>query len=80
MFAVQRVIDRTESDFQLHFADDVANFTEFPVGYRLASDGDHHHYIEQAGERIIFPNAKVAIGQRALLLVKEQPLDSLDLV
>lgn len=80
IFAVQRVIDRTQTDFQLHFADDVANFTEFPVGYRLASDGEQQHYIEQAGERIIFPNAKVAIGQRALLLVKEQPLKSLDLV
>lgn len=80
IFAVQRIIDRTQSNFKLHFADDVANFTEFPIGYRLASDGDQDHYIEQAGERIIFPNANVAIGQRALLLVKEQTLASLELV
>ena len=80
VFAVERVIDRKHQQFQLHFADDVANFTEFPLGYRLASDGAQQHFIEHAGERIIFPNANVAIGQRAFLLVREQPLAKLELV
>jgi len=80
IFAVTRVIDRTQQDFRLHFAEDVANFTEFPVGYRLASDGDKEHFIDAKGQRIIFPNAKVAIGQRALLLVQEQPIEALALV
>jgi succinylglutamate desuccinylase len=36
----------------------------------LAVDGDTEYRVEEGGEAIIFPNANVALGQRAMLLVK----------
>jgi len=53
----------------LNFADDVENFISYPVGTVLATDGDIEYRVEQEGEALIFPNAKVAIGQRAMLMV-----------
>ena len=80
VFDVCRTINRTVEDFTLHFPDDVANFTEFQHGELLATDGDKEYLVEQTSERIIFPNAKVALGQRALLTVVEVPVDELKLV
>ncbi|WP_331458457.1 succinylglutamate desuccinylase [Aliidiomarina indica] len=80
IYQVLRVINRTQEDFELHFPDDVANFTPFEKGDLLARDGDTYYYAEQTGESIIFPNAKVALGQRALLTVHAIPLDSISLV
>lgn len=80
VYDVCRTIDRTQQNFRLNFPDDVANFTEFEQGYLLATDGDTEYRVEQAGERIIFPNADVAIGQRALLTVVPVPIDKLELV
>ena len=80
IFDVQRTINRETDDFKLHFAENVANFTEFEVGYLLATDGSKEYRVEQAGERIIFPNAQVEKGQRALLLVKPIALEQLKLV
>jgi len=69
IFEIAQTINRHHKDFQLHFADDVENFTDFPVGTLIASDGDVEHRTKKEGEAIIFPNANVAIGQRALLTV-----------
>ncbi|WP_394174586.1 succinylglutamate desuccinylase [Thalassotalea litorea] len=69
LFEIYKTINRTEENFVLNFADDVENFTDFPVGYVIANDGDTAHEISQPGEAIIFPNANVALGQRALLTV-----------
>ncbi|WP_260680541.1 succinylglutamate desuccinylase [Thalassotalea sp. PS06] len=69
LFEIYKTINRTEENFVLNFADDVENFTDFPVGYVLANDGEIVHEITQPGEAIIFPNAEVALGQRALLTV-----------
>lgn len=80
IFDVCRTIDRTQPKFQLNFPDDVANFTPFEKGELLAVDGDTEYRVEQNQERIIFPNANVAIGQRALLTVVELPIRELDLV
>lgn len=80
VYDVSRTIDRTQQDFSLNFPDDVANFTEFQVGQLLALDGATEYRVEQPGERIIFPNAKVAIGQRALLTVVPISLEQLPLV
>lgn len=71
IYQVLRSINRTQQDFELYFADDVANFTEFAVGERLARDGEQVYTVAEQGESVIFPNAKVALGQRALLTVKE---------
>lgn len=69
LYQVYRAINKQTQEFKLHFADDVENFTSYPVGTLLATDGDTEYRVEREGEAIIFPNAKVAIGQRAMLMV-----------
>lgn len=69
LYEVFRAINKQTQDFKLHFADDVENFTSYPLGTLLATDGDIEYRVERAGEALIFPNAKVAIGQRAMLMV-----------
>ncbi len=76
LFSVYRAINRTEEEFSFPFSDDVVNFTSFKKGELLATDGMHKIAAEVEGEAIIFPNAEVAIGQRALLTVV--PLDISD--
>ncbi|MGI5310294.1 succinylglutamate desuccinylase [Rheinheimera sp. WS51] len=70
LYRVSRAINKQTDAFTLQFATDVENFTAYPVDTVLATDGDIVHKVEQAGEAIIFPNANVAIGQRAMLLVE----------
>jgi succinylglutamate desuccinylase len=69
LFEIDQIVDRQHENFVLHFADDVENFTDFPIGTVLATDGELEIKVRKAGEAIIFPNANVAIGQRALLTV-----------
>ncbi|HSG53158.1 MAG TPA: succinylglutamate desuccinylase [Rheinheimera sp.] len=69
LYQVYRAINKQTDAFVLNFADDVENFTSYPVGTVLATDGDIEYRVEQDGEALIFPNAKVAIGQRAMLMV-----------
>jgi succinylglutamate desuccinylase len=69
LFAVYRAINKQTDAFELAFARDVENFTQFPLGTLLARDGDTEYRVEQPGEALIFPNANVAIGQRAMLMV-----------
>ena len=69
LFEIDQVIDRQHENFKLHFADDVENFTDFSIGTVLATDGEIKIKTHKKGEAIIFPNANVAIGQRALLTV-----------
>lgn len=68
-FEIDQIIDRHHENFKLHFSDDVENFTDFPIGTVIAVDGEHEIKTQKQGEAIIFPNANVAIGQRALLTV-----------
>jgi succinylglutamate desuccinylase len=75
IYEIFQIIKRNNSVFTLNFADDVENFTDFPVGFVLAKDGNEDVKVKQAGEAIIFPNAEVAIGQRALLTVVPTTLD-----
>ncbi len=69
LFSVHRSINRTEQDFSFPFSDDAVNFTGFAKGELLAKDGQTCYYADVNGEAIIFPNADVALGQRALLTV-----------
>lgn len=69
LYQVYRAINKQTQEFKLHFADDVENFTAYPQGTLLATDGDIEYRVEREGEAIIFPNAKVAVGQRAMLMV-----------
>lgn len=80
IYQVLRSINRTQEDFVLNFADDVANFTWFDEGYVLARDGDTEYPAQRGGEAVIFPNAKVALGQRALITVRQVDPAQLNLV
>ncbi|MDN3652240.1 succinylglutamate desuccinylase [Thalassotalea ponticola] len=75
LFKIFKIINREQQDFVLHFAEDAPNFSDFEQGYLLATDGDQEHRVTEPGEAIIFPNADVAIGQRALLTVIPCSLD-----
>lgn len=75
IFEIDQTINKLTDDFKLNFADEAENFTDYPLGYVLATDGDVEFKVRTAGEAIIFPNANVAIGQRALLTVKPTAID-----
>ena len=74
IFEIDQTINRNEEKFVLHFPDNAKNFTDYPVGYLLATDGKTQYHVRTEGEAIIFPNANVALGQRALLTVKPAKL------
>ena len=75
LYRVNQIINRQQEDFRLNFADDVPNFTDYPKGYLLAEESGAQYFTEYDGEAIVFPNAKVALGQRALLTVVPTTLD-----
>jgi len=75
IFEIDQTINKETEHFALNFADDVENFTDFPIGFVLAKDGEIEHKVRTQGESIIFPNANVALGQRALLTVKPTTID-----
>ncbi|APQ14109.1 succinylglutamate desuccinylase [Pseudomonas oryzihabitans] len=68
-FRVARQVFKSSSRFQLHLADDVANFSPLRQGSLLAEDGSERWIVDEADARIIFPNPKVAVGLRAGLIV-----------
>lgn len=68
-FEISQRINRHHQNFAFNFSDEVENFTDFPIGTVIATDGEKDIFIHKPGEAIIFPNANVAIGQRALLTV-----------
>ncbi len=69
-FVVSRAVNKQTEQFELCFARNIENFTQFALGTLLARDGAVEYRVDEPGEAIIFPNADVAIGQRAMLLVK----------
>jgi succinylglutamate desuccinylase len=69
IYRVNQTVLRHSESFELHFDDDIPNFTPFSVGDLMATDNDVQYSAEHDGEAIVFPNAKVAIGQRALLTI-----------
>lgn len=79
IYKVLRSINRTEENFRLNFSGDLANFTAFQQGDLLAENGASKVYAEVTGEAVIFPNANVAIGQRALLTVTQIELSAIPL-
>ena len=78
IYRVNQVVNRHKEDFQLHFDDDTPNFMDYAKGTMLASETGAEYVAQQDGEAIVFPNAKVAIGQRALLTVVPTTLEDLD--
>lgn len=69
LMSVFREINKHHTDFSLSFSDDLANFSEFKQGDIIAVENGKPIKAEQDGEAIVFPNANVEIGQRALLTV-----------
>lgn len=69
IYQVNQVINKHSEAFRFNFSDELANFSDFTKGQLLASDNEQRYYCEYDGEAIVFPNEKVAIGQRAVLTV-----------
>lgn len=65
----QRIYKQTDN-FTFNFLSSSENFTAFNKGALLAHDGEIQYHSKMMGEAILFPNASVPIGQRALLTVK----------
>ncbi|WP_350304357.1 succinylglutamate desuccinylase [Photorhabdus viridis] len=67
-----QVIDsiiKSDESFQLHIPADTMNFTELSEGFEIASQHDCHWKIKFPAKFILFPNAEVANGLRAGLLL-----------
>jgi succinylglutamate desuccinylase len=69
-FIVAAEVPKKTDAFRLLFASDIVNFTPFNEGDVLAADKDYQYIVTKSGERILFPNENVAIGQRALVIVR----------
>ena len=78
LFEVSDVVNKHQDDFCFSFNQSQANFTEYQTGYELAKEGSERVVISNGPKAIVFPNDKVAIGQRAVLLVKR--MTQLDIV
>lgn len=77
LFQATREIPRQTEQFSFSFPDDTPNFTVLPPGALLARDGETEYHTEYEGEAIVFPNAKVQPGHRAVLMVR--PVDESEL-
>lgn len=71
VFQVCQEVIKYSSAFEFDFGSDVANFTSFSKGSLLARDTDKEWRVEHDLEAVVFPNAKVADGHRAALMVAE---------
>ena len=69
LMSVSREIIKNHDDFELNFSDEAANFTEYQAGQMIAKENGEAILVEQPIEAIVFPNANVEIGQRAILMV-----------
>jgi succinylglutamate desuccinylase len=69
IYEVNQVINKQQADFVLNFAPEAPNFSDFPKDHLLASETGCEYRAQFEGEAIVFPNADVEIGQRALLTV-----------
>ncbi|RLV61130.1 succinylglutamate desuccinylase [Parashewanella curva] len=69
LYQVCRVINKNHDDFAFNFANDVENFRSFPKGYVLATEGGEKVKIEHEEEAIVFPNANIPVGQRAVIML-----------
>lgn len=68
-FVLAQQIIKHSADFRLGFAATVENFTPFARGELLAQDGARAYPVLHEREYVLFPNAGVVPGQRALLTV-----------
>ncbi|MFO6424860.1 succinylglutamate desuccinylase [Motilimonas sp. KMU-193] len=67
LFTIAQQINKYHDDFMLAFAADAANFSCFQQGEVLAKEAEKEYCVQANQEWILFPNAKVENGARALL-------------
>ncbi|WP_298772267.1 succinylglutamate desuccinylase [uncultured Shewanella sp.] len=78
LYRVARSINKGFEDFQFSFDDNVENFTAFSQGEVLATEGGQDVVVEHEMEAIVFPNAKVPVGQRTLLCLVPASADNIE--
>ncbi|KLV03452.1 succinylglutamate desuccinylase [Photobacterium aquae] len=71
VYKVTRTLVKKSEHFALNFPSHQANFSFFEQGELLGTDVGVEYLSLAGGEAIVFPNANVAVGQRACLLVKK---------
>ncbi|QDF67169.1 succinylglutamate desuccinylase [Shewanella sp. SNU WT4] len=70
IYQVSRSIVKQHDGFRLNFAKDLCNFSRFEQGATLAFDNEQAVVVEAQFEVIVFPNADVPKGQRALICLQ----------
>ncbi|MDN2635849.1 succinylglutamate desuccinylase/aspartoacylase family protein [Klebsiella pneumoniae] len=70
----RRASSSDEGEFTLNLAADVENFTALPAGYEIARQAEKRWVVQARAPYILFPNAGVATGQRAGLLLRAAAL------
>lgn len=80
VYQVAEDIIKLSCQFKLNFADDVKNFSAFPKGFVLASDGKVKYTVQAEQGYILFPNNKVKIGFRAGLSLVKSDLSAITCV
>ncbi|MDX7988477.1 succinylglutamate desuccinylase [Xenorhabdus sp. 12] len=68
-YQVVDAIIKQHDSFQLNIPEDTKNFTELPEGFEIANQQDQSWKVTSPANFILFPNARVAIGLRAGLLL-----------
>lgn len=73
LFRVSRALVKHAEPYEFTFATDVQNFTTYQQGDVLAVEAGQEIKVEAEMEAIVFPNAKVPVGQRTLLCLVAEP-------
>lgn len=69
-YRVTQDIIRSQEDFQLHIPGDALNFSPFPKRFVIAEEAGKTYRVEAENEYVLFPNASVALGLRAGLMLE----------
>ncbi len=77
LYQVVGTVNRQHRQFELHFAESLPNFSRFSADEKLCTDGTQAIYPQRAGDAVVFPNANVEIGQRAMLMVRPVPISAI---
>ncbi|PLR35076.1 succinylglutamate desuccinylase [Chimaeribacter californicus] len=68
-FTVAESIIKTSEQFTLNLPNEAENFTCLPPGYEIAAQPDRRWVVSDTARHILFPNAGVATGLRAGMLL-----------
>lgn len=69
LFSVTQEVIKASAAFRLAIDDSTGNFTPMAHGDIIAHDGEQVFRVAAQTEYVLFPNAAVAVGQRAALMV-----------